>query len=145
MNITIRKVTEEDTNDLSKLFIEFYGTGSDTEKMKQVIGQMNANPAYYVPVACDSDKVVGTAMGIVCYDLCGSCNPFMLIEDVVVLPEYRNKGIGKMLMQALEDFGRQNKCKYVILVSEAERTSSHKFYERIGYPPGKEMGFKKKL
>ena len=69
----------------------------------------------------------------------------MLIEDVVVLPDYRSKGIGKMLMQTLEDFGRMNNCKYVILVSEAKRTSSHKFYESIGYPSGKEMGFKKRL
>jgi len=81
----------------------------------------------------------------VCFYICGTCEPFMLVEDVCVLPQYRGKGVGKKIMQAVEDFGRQNKCKYVILVSEAKRTDSHKFYESIGYPSGKEMGFKKRL
>lgn len=143
--ITIRKAKTSDAEVLSDLFVEFMGTSSDTEKMKTVLDQIEQNPQYYIPVACDGEKVVGVAMGIVCFDICGTCEPFMLVEDVVVAPDYRGMGIGRQIMQSIENFGRENKCKYVILVSEAKRTDSHKFYDSIGYPSGKEMGFKKRL
>lgn len=142
---TIRKVEIGDITQLSEIFIEFVGEKSDVTAMQNQIEVISKNPNYFVAVACDEEKVIGTAMGIVCYDLCGNCHPFMLIENVAVLQDYRGKGVGKLLMQAQEDFGRANNCKYVILVSESKRTDSHKFYESIGYPSGQECGFKKRL
>ncbi|WP_084653807.1 GNAT family N-acetyltransferase [Paenibacillus zanthoxyli] len=94
--------------------------------------------------ANDGNKVIGTSIGIACYDLVGDCNSFLLIENVVVLPQYQGQGVGKQLMQALEDFGEINHCKYVILVSESKRESSHRFYESIGYSTD-QRGFKKQL
>lgn len=145
MGIVIRKASTTDVDQLSALFIEFTGTHSDREAMKRQIELISEKPEYYVAVACDGDQLIGSAMGIVCQDLCGNCKPFMLIENVVVDPAYRRKGIGKQLMSELENFGKENQCKYVILVSEAKRTDSHKFYEAIGYPQGEEFGFKKRL
>ena len=145
MGIMLRKATPADADQLSTLFIDFTGAPSDIEAMKQKIASLSAKPEYCVAVACDGDLVIGTAMGIVCQDLCGACKPFMLIENVVVDPAYRGQGIGKQLMQYVENFGKDNQCKYVLLVSEAKRTDSHKFYESLGYPPGEEMGFKKRL
>lgn len=141
----IRKAEINDVTDLSEIFIEFTGENSDTIAMKKQIEVISKNPNYFVAIACDGEKVVGTAMGVVCYDLCGSCKQFMLIENVAVLPAYRGKGIGKLLMQAQEEFGRKNNCKYIILVSESKRIESHKFYESIGYSIGQEYGFKKRL
>ena len=141
----IRKAEINDVKDLSEIFIEFTGENSDTIAMKKQIEVISKNPNYFVAIACDGEKAVGTAMGVVCYDLCGSCKQFMLIENVAVLPAYRGKGIGKLLMQAQEEFGRKNNCKYIILVSESKRIESHKFYESIGYSIGQEYGFKKRL
>ncbi|BBI30927.1 GNAT family N-acetyltransferase [Cohnella abietis] len=142
--ITIRKAKTDDVIELSELFYEFIGVGSDLTAMKIQIEITSNNPNYYVAVACDGNRVVGTAMGIVCYDLVGNCNPFMLAENVVVSSEYQGRGIGKLLMQALEDFGQMNQCNYVILVSGSKRETAHKFYESIGYSPD-HKGFKKRL
>lgn len=141
----IRKAIVDDVQDLSEIFIEFVGMDSDINAMKMQIETISNNPNYYVGVACNVDKVIGTAMGIVCYDLCGSCKQFMLIENVAVLPAYRGKGVGKLLMQELENFARKNECKYIILVSESKRKVSHKFYESIGFSVNQEYGFKKSL
>lgn len=141
----IRKAEMGDVEDLSEIFIEFVGGDSDISAMEKQIETISNNSNYYVAVACDSEKVVGTAMGIVCYDLCGICKQFMVIENVVVLQAYRGKGIGKLLMLELENFAIKNECKYIILVSENKRKVSHKLYESIGYSVNQEYGFKKRL
>ncbi|NGM85007.1 GNAT family N-acetyltransferase [Paenibacillus sp. 7124] len=142
--ITIRKAESDDVAGLSELFVDFNGKESNLTAMKKQLEAISANPDYYVAVACDGDRVIGTAMGIACYDLVGDCNSFLLIENVVVLPKYQGQGVGKRLMQALEGFGESKDCKYVILVSESKRESSHKFYESIGYSTD-QRGFKKQL
>ncbi|GMQ57196.1 GNAT family N-acetyltransferase [Vallitalea sediminicola] len=139
----IRKADINDVIEISQIFIEFVGKNSDIIAMKKQIEVISNNPNYFVAVACYREKVIGTAMGVVCYDLCGSCKQFMVIENVAVLPSYRGKGIGKLLMEAQEKFGRKNNCQYTILVSGSKRTDAHKFYETMGY--SKEYGFKKKL
>jgi predicted N-acetyltransferase YhbS len=143
-HITVRKAEIEDVAGLSELFVDFIGKESNLTAMKKQIEVISSKSNYYVAVACDGNKVIGTSMGIVCYDLVGNCNSFLLIENVVVLPQYQAQGIGKLLMQTLEDFGRNNHCNYVILVSESQRELSHKFYEAIGYSTD-QRGFKKRL
>ncbi|AKG37938.1 GCN5 family acetyltransferase [Paenibacillus durus ATCC 35681] len=142
--MTVRKAEIDDIAGLSELFVDFIGKESNLAAMKKQLEVISANPNYYVAVACEGKKVIGTSMGITCYDLVGDCNSFLLIENVVVLHQYRGQGVGKLLMQALEDFGEIQHCKYVILVSESKRQSSHKFYESIGYSTD-QRGFKKQL
>jgi predicted N-acetyltransferase YhbS len=143
-HITVRKADFNDVVALSELFVDFIGKESNLMAMKKQIDIISNIPNYYVAVACDVNKVIGTSMGIVCYDLVGDCNPFMLIENVIVLPKYQSQGVGKLLMQELEDFAQKNHCNYVILVSESKREPSHKFYEAIGYSTD-QRGFKKRL
>ncbi|SFL42706.1 Acetyltransferase (GNAT) family protein [Paenibacillus sp. 1_12] len=142
--ITIRNVEITDVAGLSDLFVDFIDKESNLTAMKQQIEIILNNPNYYVAVACKGQKVIGTSMGIICYDLVGDCNPFMLIENVVVLPQYQFQGVGRLLMQALENFGQKNQCNYVILVSESKREPSHQFYEAMGYSTD-QRGFKKRL
>ena len=56
-------------------------------------------------------------MGIVCPDIVGECQPYLLVENVVVSSVYQGSGIGKKLMNALEDFAMENLCSYIILAS----------------------------
>lgn len=143
-HIAIRKAELGDVQGLSELFVEFIGEKSNAAAMKNQLEILSKHPNYYVAAACDGNRVVGTAMGIICYDLVGHCNPFMLIENVVVSFEYRGQGVGKLLLQALEDFGQKNKCSYAMLMSSGNRESAHKFYESIGYSTDK-RGFVKRL
>jgi GNAT superfamily N-acetyltransferase len=141
---TVKKAEAVDAIGLSELFVDFIAKESNITAMKKQIEVISNDPDYFVAVACEGDKVIGTSMGIVCYDLVGDCNPFMLIENVVVLPQYQGQGAGRLLMQALEKFAQENRCSYVILVSESKREASHKFYESIGYSTD-QRGFKKRL
>ncbi|MFD0678335.1 MULTISPECIES: GNAT family N-acetyltransferase [unclassified Paenibacillus] len=62
---------------------------------------------YYVAIACERNKVIGTSIGLICYDLVGDCIPFMLIENVIVLSSVQGQGVGRLLIQSLEVFGQR--------------------------------------
>lgn len=84
-------------------------------------------------------------MGIVCEELYGDCEPFLVVEDMVVDSEHRKKGIGKLLFQELERQAILKGCVQVILVTEEVRKDACGFYESIGFHPTKNKGYKKKL
>jgi len=144
LKYVIRKAELSDTDELSELFYEFIGTDSNKIVIKEQIEKINNTSNYFLAVACDGNKVIGTSMAILCYDFVGNCNPFLLVENVVVSPQYRSKGVGKLLMKAIEDFGAKNTCNYIILVSGNHRKQAHKFYESLGYS-NENIGFKKRL
>ena len=92
-----------------------------------------------------NDKLAGSLMGIICYDLVGDCKPFMVIENVIVTAAYRGKGIGKLLINEIERIGKTRNCYYTMFVSGIHRIDAHKFYQSTGYNPDTVKGFKKYL
>ena len=93
----------------------------------------------------ESNELVGSLVGIFCHDIVGECEPFMLIENVIVKTNQRGLGIGKQLMTFIEEYTRKNSCYYIIFVSSAHRKEAHKFYDSIGYTLDFHKGFKKTL
>lgn len=84
-------------------------------------------------------------MGVICEDLYGKCEPFMVIENMIVDEEYRRKGVGKALIQEIEKQATVLNCTQIILVNEANRDDACNFYASLGYNPDTHKGFKKKL
>jgi ribosomal protein S18 acetylase RimI-like enzyme len=54
------------------------------------------------------------------------------IPDLIVLKEYRNQGIGKMLMQKCELIARRRKCYRLRLESRNDRSDAHTLYKKLG-------------
>lgn len=52
------------------------------------------------------------------------------VERVCVLPEYRGKHLGKLIMQALEDHGATRNFEKIILNAQSYAIP---FYEKLGY------------
>lgn len=80
MQYTIRRA---DLNDVVGLFVDFIGRESNMTAMRAQIEKISSNENYYIAVVCDGNEVIGTATGIICYDIVGDCDQFMLIENVV--------------------------------------------------------------
>ncbi|MCM3629582.1 GNAT family N-acetyltransferase [Paenibacillus glycanilyticus] len=142
--IVLREAGLSDLQDLAWLFEELMEVPSNIEVMSRQLQKVTEDNHYFLAAACDGDKVIGTAMGIECYDLVGDCHPFLVVENVVVSPDYRGQGIGKMLMQKLEQFAEERGCSYIIFVSSGYREKAHQFYRALGYSSDNQ-GFKKKL
>ena len=141
----IRKLTENDLVNLAALYKQFWGQESSVEKMRVTFQRLNRNPGYIFLVADQQRNLVGSVMGIICEELYGDCQPFMVVEDVIVDKHRRRLGVASALMRELERCAVKHGCNYIIFVTESERTVAHRFYESLGYKSDAYKGFKKRL
>jgi ribosomal protein S18 acetylase RimI-like enzyme len=58
------------------------------------------------------------------------------VENVVVDPTLRSKGIGEAMMRWAIEEARARGGARVQLTSNVHRTDAHRFYERLGFVPG---------
>lgn len=144
--IAIDKLDIEDLQDLKCLYEDaFNGSTTDFDKMTEVFNQIKGNPNYIVLCAKADGKIVGSVLGIVCCELFGQCKPFMLLEDVAVLNDYRRQGIAKQLLISIEAHAIKKECSMILFVSSESRTDAHKLYESLGYGIDKVNGYRKRL
>ncbi|NQT57361.1 MAG: GNAT family N-acetyltransferase [Bacteroidetes bacterium] len=134
-----------DVESLALLYKEFWGEASNRTRMVAKFDDLKDNPAYIFLSAVDGKRVVGSIMGIICEELYGECEPFMVMEDFVVSADYRRTGVGRRLMEALEQAARNKGCRQIQFMTEAGREDSIAFYASQGYDPSRLIGFKKKL
>lgn len=139
----IRKASPTDTAGLSSLMEELMGVPSDLSALAESLEHISSNPAYLLLVAEQDGQLIGTVMGILCYDIYKDCRPFVTIENVIVSQKSRGLGVGKQLFFALEEWAGQQNAAYLMLVSGNERTGAHQFYQTLGYEEKK--GFRKHL
>jgi GNAT superfamily N-acetyltransferase len=117
----------------------------NAQQMQKTFQQMKKQGHYYVLGAYDQDKLVGSVMGVECMDLMGSCEPFMVVENVIVSERIRRQGVGQKLMLKIEHIAKDLGCAYIILVSGDQRKEAHRFYEKLGFKDEKVQGYRKHL
>lgn len=138
-----RKAQSNDAEILQVYMEELVNAPGNKELLKEKLQKIEKLDNYYLCLACEGDEILGTAMGILCEDICEDCRNFLVIENVYVKEEYRGSGVAAKIFQELEIWGKKNNAYYSILVSENRRERAHAFYEKAGYK--KMGGFKKML
>ncbi|MHB9023098.1 MAG: GNAT family N-acetyltransferase [Armatimonadota bacterium] len=141
----IRRLTETDLPALGKLYQQFWGEESSLEKMRATFARLQLDPHYIFLVAERQEQVAGSVMGIVCEELYGECQPFLVIEDMIVDQAHRRTGVGTALLREMERCAAEQGCSYIILVTETERGDAQQFYASLGYKLDAYKGFKKRL
>ncbi len=53
-----------------------------------------------------------------------------ILEDMVVLPEYRGSGTGAMLLQATKERVKLEDCTRITLLTDGSNTGAQKFYKK---------------
>lgn len=81
----------------------------------------------------DGDRLVGSAHLIVLRHFDRHLLRSGIVDGVVVDPEYRRKGVGAALMQAVAEAARQAGCYKLALTSNLARAGAHRFYGRLGW------------
>ncbi|MBD7911860.1 GNAT family N-acetyltransferase [Clostridium cibarium] len=142
--VNINKICTKDITELADLYKELLYVEANLEKMKKTFHWIDSNNNYILLGAKDDDNnLVGSVLGVICQDIIGSCRPFMVIENLIVKNNYRRLGIGKSLIDYLENYASELNCSYTMLVSSSYRKSAYKFYQASGYDIDSVQGFKK--
>lgn len=139
----IADILRDDLPQLAALLQELTGIDTPTERLDAALAGLAANPHARVLGASHGGRLAAAACGFLCPDIVGACRPFLVVENVVVAPQWRLLGVGRQLMAALEAWGRERGCSYAMLVSGAARRDAHAFYAALGYEAC--AGFKKRL
>ncbi|MFZ1984792.1 MAG: GNAT family N-acetyltransferase [Desulfatitalea sp.] len=68
-----------------------------------------------------------------------------LVEDIIVDPQWRCKGIGRKLMAALEDWALAHGATRLQLLADRTNFSALDFYDRIGWLPTRLICLRRKF
>ena len=131
--IKIRNLSINDLEGLIKLLEQLWtGKAIDRDSVKKVIerGLKSENQIYIC--ATDGGKVIGYCSLTIKNNLWMSAN-LGNVDELVVDSDYRNRGIGKMLMNEIQNIAKENDCKRLELDSAFHRTVAHDFYSNLGF------------
>lgn len=142
--LSIDRINFNDLSKLANLYNQLSSKNVNTKKLRENLKYVLENDDYILLGAKIDNLLVGSVMGVICRDLVGECNPFMVMENLIIDRKYRGNGIGTRLMKQLEDIAIKRKCNYIIFVSNSRRKEAHKFYSKLGYNLDVK-GFKKYL
>lgn len=130
MELKIRKVKVEDIAALVELTQQWGYETTALEIAANLSRIEQANNAE-VFIAEADDKVVGRIF--VREHLTLGTSPFAEIHDLVVHTEYRKRGIGRLLIEAVKDWSREKGIGLVRLRTNVNREEANVFYPHIGF------------
>jgi len=99
----------------------------------------NNNIKYFI--AEEENKILGSLYICIIPNLSNNEKSIGFIENVIIDEKYRNKGIGKKLMEMVIEYAKENNCYKVTLQSGIKRKDAHKFYKKIGFNGGSKRAF----
>lgn len=141
----IREMVADDIPELAQLYKQFWDENSCVDTMHKQFSKLCKTGMHVLLSAVENNRLIGSVMGVICEELYGDSEPFMVLENMIVDKKRRNKGVGKALIYELEKIATEKKCTQIIFVTESNRIDACKFYESAGYNPDTHRGFKKKL
>ena len=143
MSALIRLAVPEDAAALTRLNREEMGYDYPEEDTKRQLEKLLADESNRIYVAESDGAVVGYVHANN-YDLLYA--PHMKnIMGIAVSSGFRRGGIGRLLLEAVEQWAEKTGACGVRLVSGASRTGAHDFYRACGYQEAKDQKNFKKL
>lgn len=142
--LSIQSIQLSDLEQYASLCDELFGSKTNMAQLAKMVKKIANNPDYIlVGAKNEKEQLVGAVMGITCMDTVGECQPFMVLENLIVSEKNRRQGVGKKLVNYIEETARERNCYFIMLMSRAKRTEAHLFYESMGYSKNIAQGFKK--
>lgn len=128
----IRKIILNDLDDVFKLLNQLYENKIKYEKFKEIYKiKLEDKNSYYI-VAIENDKIIGVLTSELQTKL-HRAKKQSFIEDLIVDENYRNRGIGKALLQNAIDYAKENDCEVIELTSYIKNENAHRFYLSNGF------------
>ena len=142
--MNVRKVKVGDEQGMTRLLSDM-GYKTEVHEVKERLQPIMSDPLYLTLVAEEKEELIGM-LGMH-FERSYVANILVArIITMVTATEYRQKGIGKKLMEEAERLANEKGATTAVLNSgnREERKAAHQFYEACGYLR-KSTGFYKTL
>lgn len=140
----IRECTVSDADDIARLSRDELGYDYSVEQTEEKLRLLLCSGKDKILVAVADGAVAGYVHAND-YDLLYATH-MKNIMGIAVSAAYRCRGIGRALLQCIEEWAKSTGAESVRLVSGAERKGAHEFYKKCGYAGNKEqINFRKPL
>jgi len=136
-DITIRKASASDMDSLVELLKALFSVEEDfifnESLQRQGLAMMLENEADRCIMVAETDgKVIGIC-SIQTLISTAEGGKVGLVEDVVVNPSYRGKGIGRMLLASLEEWAKKRGLKRLQLLADQNNAPALEFYDKMNW------------
>lgn len=128
--MSLRFAQASDADDIARLTAQL-GYRAEPSAVSERLSRILERPQERVLVAEVAGRVVGWLHAAVSEYL--EADPFVVVGGLVVDSAHRKQGIGRALMDRVEQWAREQGCAVVRLSSSTPRTDAHRFYEQLGY------------
>jgi len=99
----------------------------------------NSDIKYFI--AIENGIIISSCYLAIILNLTRNGKSIGFIENVITDEKYRNKGIGKKVIEMAIEYGKQNNCYKIILQSSYKRKENHIFYEKCGFDGDSKRAF----
>ena len=139
-NVVIRPAQPLDCDDLVRLRVALWPNSSAEEHAQEVAATLAGKPPVTLPliilVAEGNDGAVAGFLEVDLRSHADGCNPEQpvgYIEGWYVAEEHRNRGIGRKLLAAAEDWARSHGCVEMASDTWIDNEVSQRVHESLGY------------
>ena len=126
MTIKIRLLPSGDTRSLERVAPDVFDHPIDPALSTEFAD----DPRHHLAVALDDDTVVGMASAV--HYVHPDKRPELWINEVGVAPPHQRMGLGRRLMQALFDLGRELGCREAWVATEPDNKAANGLYAAVG-------------
>ncbi|WP_409271553.1 GNAT family N-acetyltransferase [Neobacillus sp. SCS-31] len=141
----IREAVSSDRAQIQSLYKMLVPNSKKMNVLEEQIEKLRSDPYSFLLVYEEEGAIVGTLTLNICLQALHGTRPYGIVENIVVHEQHRNKKIGQELLRYVEECCKSIDCHKIMLLSNSQRHSAHRFFEREGYDGSVSKGFKKYL
>lgn len=146
-DVKIRFAIKEDLEQLPWLYRQYHNGDSkletDVNGMYKEFDKLSSNQDYKFVSAVIGDKLVGFCSVVVNHDIVEEQRPLLMLWNLRVHPDFRNKKIGTSIMKFIEEYAKSINALLIFLGCDNDNQKGRNFYQKLGY--GEDYGFYKYL
>jgi GNAT superfamily N-acetyltransferase len=109
------------------------------ETLERLIIGLQSHPTTLIFLAHDRDRSIGIATCFRGFSTFAA-RPLINIHDLAVLPEYRGRGVGRRLLEAVEQKARELGCCKITLEVLQHNERARRVYAQFGFGSFPESG-----
>jgi ribosomal protein S18 acetylase RimI-like enzyme len=98
----------------------------------RLISGLQQHPTTLILLAFDDATAVGIAVCFIGFSTF-MARPLINIHDLAVIPDYRGRGIGRLLLEGVEAKGRELGCCKLTLEVREDNHRAQRLYQRFGF------------